>query len=218
MNYSEIQNLLSEALAAMTWPEVVAVVFSLTYVLLAASDNIWCWPAAMVSVSIYVYLCLEASLFAETGLQLFYLVMAFVGWWSWRKKSRGRAAIPEAGKPEISKNTLPVRTWPIKRHIIIILVNTAGTILLAWLLSTYTSAANPYLDSFTTVFSLFTTWMVTQKILENWLYWIVIDTASVFLYAGRDLYLTALLFLLFTIIAFFGFFRWYRQYKLQPAT
>lgn len=215
MNYQEIESLISQALAAMSWPEVIAVCFGLIYVLLAAADNIWCWPAAIGSVSLYIYLCLEASLYAETGLQLFYLVMAFVGWWSWRRKSVNKTALAETGKPEITENTLPVISWPLKKHIIIILANTAGTVLLAWLLSTYTSAASPCLDSFTTVFSLFTTWMVTQKVLENWLYWIVIDTASIFLYASRDLYLTALLFLLYTIIAVFGYFRWYRQYKLR---
>lgn len=217
LNFQEIQSLITEALAAMNLWEVVAVLFGLIYVILAAVESIWCWPAALVSVSIYIYLCLEASLYAETGLQVFYLVMAVVGWWSWTKKKKKKTAMPEAGKPQESEGSLPIRTWALQRHLVVILVNTAGTILLAWLLNTYTSAANPYLDSFTTVFSLFTTYMVTQKVLENWLYWIVIDTASIFLYASRDLYLTALLFLLYTIIAAVGFFNWHNQYKLQTA-
>lgn len=215
LNFQEIEILLTEALAAMSIWEVVAVLFGLTYVILAAVENIWCWAAALVSVSIYIYLCLEASLYAETGLQVFYLIMAVVGWWSWTKKKKKKTALPEAGKPQESKDTLPIQTWPLQRHLVIILVNTAGTILLAWLLDAYTSAANPYLDSFTTVFSLFTTYMVTQKVLENWLYWIVIDTASIFLYASRDLYLTALLFLLYTIIAIVGYFKWHREFKLE---
>ena len=215
LNFQEIQNLITEALAAMSWWEVVAVLFGLTYVILAAVESIWCWAAALVSVSIYIYLCLEASLFAETGLQVFYLVMAVVGWWSWTKKKKKKTALPEAGKPQKIQDTLPIQTWPFQRHLMIILVNTAGTILLAWLLDTYTSAANPYLDSFTTVFSLFTTYMVTQKVLENWLYWIVIDTASIFLYASRDLYLTALLFLLYTIIAIVGYFKWHKEFRLE---
>lgn len=215
MNIQEIQELVAEAFAAMSWLELTAVVFSLTYVFLAADENIWCWPAALVSVSIYIYLCLEASLYAETGLQVFYWIMAIVGWRSWNKRKRGLSATknPTEGK---TLNVLPIRTWPLQAHLKVILLNTAGTVLLAWLLSTYTQAANPYLDSFTTVFSLFTTWMVTQKILENWLYWIVIDAASVFLYASRDLYLTSFLFFLYTLIAIGGFWKWYKQFKMQP--
>ncbi|WP_017730077.1 nicotinamide riboside transporter PnuC [Nafulsella turpanensis] len=206
MNLQEFQLIIREALVAMTWLEGLAVLLGLTYVLLAARESIWCWPAAFLSVCIYVYLCLEARLYAETGLQIFYLIMAVVGWWSWSGRSKG---------PASAENSLPIIRWSLKTHLLIILANTAATLLLGWTLEVYTDAANPLLDSFTTVFSLFTTWMVTQKVLENWLYWVVIDAASVYLYASRDLYLTALLFLLYTVIAIAGYLRWQKQYQHQ---
>lgn len=212
MNLQEIQSLLYDALAAMSWLEGLAVLAGLAYVLLAARESIWCWPAALLSVSIYIYLCLEARLYAETGLQLFYLVMAIVGWWSWTRKKR---PVQSAETTLQSSETLPIVRWPGRRHLLVIAGNTAGTLLLGWFLSTYTAAANPYLDAFTTVFSLFTTWMVTQKVLENWLYWIVIDAASVYLYGSRDLYLTALLFILYTLIAVAGYRQWLRRYYTQ---
>ncbi len=214
MNSQEFHSLITEALASMTWLEAVAVLLGLAYVILAALENIWCWPAALVSVSIYIYLCMEAQLYAETGLQIFYWVMAIAGWWSWsREKRKSGSAGTETG----SARPIPIITWSWQLHLVVIGSNIAGTFLLAWLLSTYTEAAFPLLDSFTTVFSLFTTWMVARKVLENWLYWIVIDAASVYLYASRDLYLTALLFILYTIIAAAGFWRWYRQYSTQTA-
>ena len=209
MNLSEIQLYIREALLAMTWLEGLAVLLGLTYVLLAAKENIWCWPAALLSSGIYCYLCLKAQLYAETGLQVFYLVMALVGWWSWSNRSNLKSASEE--KP------LPVIRWNFKTHALVILLNTLGMLLLGWALDMYTEAANPFLDSFTTVFSLFTTWMVTQKVLENWLYWVVIDAASVYLYASRDLYLTALLFILYTFIAIVGYWKWQKHYQNQLA-
>lgn len=215
MNLQEIQTLLSEALAAMSWLELLAVLLGLAYVILAAKESIWCWPAALLSVSIYIYLCLEARLFAETGLQVFYWVMALVGWWSWRRSNHpARTAETAVGE---NSDSLPVIRWPGRTHLLVIVANTAGTLLLGWFLGTYTEAASPYLDAFTTVFSLFTTWMVTQKVLENWLYWIVIDAASVFLYASRDLYLTALLFVIYTVIAVVGYYQWLNRYKTQAV-
>jgi nicotinamide mononucleotide transporter len=105
--------------------------------------------------------------------------------------------------------------WPLRWHVGIVLGNSVLTLLLGWFLTTYTTAANPYLDSFTTVFSLFTTWMVTQKVLENWLYWVVIDAASIFLYASREFTLTPYLFALYTVIALAGYLRWRKQYLSQ---
>lgn len=198
----------------MSWIEALAVLLGLAYVILAAAESIWCWPAALLSVSLYIYICLEAQLLAETGLQVFYWIMAIVGWWNWtRNKRRIRSAENDLRHPET--NSLPIRSWPLRKHALVIALNLAGSLLLGWLLASYTEAANPYLDSFTTVFSLYTTWMVTLKVLENWLYWILIDTASVYLYASRDLYLTALLFILYTIIAALGYWKWHQHYKRQ---
>lgn len=210
----DIQTLISEAAATMSWIEALAVLLGLAYVILAAAENIWCWPAALLSVSLYIYICLEAQLFAETGLQVFYWIMAIVGWWSWTRHNR-KARSAENELRDVQTDSLPISSWPLRKHALVIALNLAGSLLLGWLLASYTQAANPYLDSFTTIFSLYTTWMVTLKVLENWLYWIVIDAASVYLYASRDLYLTALLFILYTVIAAAGYWKWRRHYKSQ---
>ena len=84
----------------------------------------------------------------------------------------------------------------------------------------HTNAAFPYADSFTTVAAIVTTFMVARKVLENWGYWFVIDSISVYLYAARELYLTALLFVLYLILIVIGFRSWYRDYRaatLAPA-
>ena len=75
----------------------------------------------------------------------------------------------------------------------------------------------PYTDAFTTVFSLAATFMVTKKVLNNWLYWVVIDLVSIFLYMSRGLELAAVQYLLFTVLAILGWIQWRKQYKLQTA-
>ena len=213
MEWSTIQ----EAVVGLGWIEGLAVLLALVYVVLAAAESIWCWPAAFISTCLYLYLCLVADLWAESGLQLFYILMAVVGWWEWQKKKRARR-VPEhkTGHPVSDAAVRPIVRWPLQRHGQIILVNSLVTVLLGWLLSRYTPAANPYLDSFTTVFSLFSTWMVTQKVLENWLYWVAIDAASIFLYASREVFtLTPYLYALYTVIAIAGYLRWQKQYLKQ---
>ena len=76
------------------------------------------------------------------------------------------------------------------------------------LLNSFTKSELPFIDAFTTSFSLLATYMTVKKVLENWLYWIIIDLTSVFLYHERDLHLTAFLFIIYTVIATFAYFNW----------
>jgi nicotinamide mononucleotide transporter len=175
--------------------ESVAVFFSILYVILALKESIWCWGAAAISVTLYIYICYTAQLYPETGLQVFYLLMAFYGYYQWNK----------------SDSTLQIQQWTITKHLLILLIGALLTFLMGFYFTIYTNAAMPLVDSFTTVFSVFATYMVTKKVLGNWLYWIVIDAVSVYLYFSRDLHLTSLLFIVYTVIAIFGYFSWLKR-------
>jgi len=175
--------------------ESVAVFFSILYVILAVKEKIWCWGAAAISVILYIYICYTAQLYPETGLQVFYLLMAFYGYYQWNKND----------------STLQIQQWTTTKHLLILLIGAILTFLMGFYFSIYTNAALPLVDSFTTVFSVFATYMVTKKVLGNWLYWIVIDAVSVYLYFSRDLHLTSLLFIAYTIIAIFGYFSWLKR-------
>lgn len=201
----EIMDSVQYAIAQFTWIEAMAVFFGVLYIFLAARENIWCWAAALVSVSLYIYICLKAQLYAETGLQVFYLVMAIYGYYQWRKGDNKRE----------EKQELPITTWSLKFHLVVIIAGTFSVIGLGYFLANNTNAQLPYLDSFTTIFSMITTYMVTRKKLENWLYWIIIDGAAVYLYVQRDLFITALLFIFYTIIVIFGYFQWLKIYRQQ---
>ena len=175
--------------------ESAAVFFSILYVVLAVKESILCWGAAAISVILYIYICYTAQLYPETGLQVFYLLMSFYGYHQWNKND----------------STLKIQQWTTTKHLLILLLGALLTFLMGFYFTIYTNAAMPLVDSFTTVFSVFATYMVTKKVLGNWLYWIVIDIVSVYLYFSRDLHLTSLLFIMYTVIAIFGYFSWLKR-------
>lgn len=180
--------------------EAVAVLLAIAYLVLAIRQNIWCWAAAAASTTIYLFIMYFAGLYMESALQVFYLAMAAFGWFQWRRHA------------DATKD-LRVSTWPLRRHLFAI----AGVLLLVWvsgdLLTEYTKAALPHLDSFTTWGAVVATYMVARKILENWIYWFVIDAVSVGLYTSRGLFLTALLFCGYLVMIVIGYRSWKASMK-----
>ena len=174
--------------------ESIAVLFSIIYVILVAKESIWCWTAAIISVSLYIFICYEAKLYAETALQFFYLIMAVAGYFFWKESP--------------DKKQLDIKELSIGNHALILFAGIIFTLILGYVLTIYTQAKLPLLDSFTTIFSIIATFMVIKKILENWLYFIAIDLVSIYLYNTRDLQQTAILFVLYAIIACVGYYNW----------
>ena len=182
--------------------ELIAVVLAIAYLLLAVRQHIACWYAAFISTAIFLYVFWQVNLYMESGLQVYYLGMAVYGWWAWQ---RGRSE----GKPGLT-----ISTWSLRQHLIVIGIVVVATFVSGTLLSG-TEQRLGYLDSFTTWGAVVATFMVTRKVLENWLYWIVIDSASLYLYFDRELYFTMILFLVYLVIIFFGFQSWLREYRLE---
>jgi nicotinamide mononucleotide transporter len=178
-----------------SFTEWLAVVFSVFYVILASKEKIYCWIFAFISSLLFLIICFKSNLYLESGLQLFYAGMAVYGWFVWKMKN----------EKSISKGTK-------KLNLFVIALGSVLTFVLGFIFDGFTSQAMPYLDAFTTVFSLFATYMIVNKFLENWIYFIVIDIASIFLYAERGLFLTSILFLAYTSIAILGFITWRKRY------
>jgi len=187
---------IGQLIATSSW-EWCAVILALTYLILAIKENIWCWPAAFFSTAIYAGLFFDVNLFMESFLNAYYLVMAIYGWTQWNRTKNGH-----------QDDSLSMVSWPIKTHLILILFLSLGVLLIGLLLSTYTTQDFAYLDSFTTIFALVATFMVTKKVLENWLYWIVIDLVSVYLFYSKGLMLTSVLFSVYIILAILGWYQW----------
>ena len=177
------------------WIEPAAVFLAIAYLLLAIKQNISCWFAVFFSSLLYFFVMYSAGLYMEAGLQIFYCIMAVYGWTQWR------TSLPDNTK-------FLVKTWNRNQHLkaislIILLALSSG-----WALEKFTNAALPFIDSLTTWGAIVTTYMVAKRLLENWIYWFVIDTISVFLFYSRGLFLTSMLFFVYLIIIYFGYKSW----------
>lgn len=180
--------------------ELAAVVFAILYLVLAVKENILCWGAAIISVLIFLFIFWEVKLYMQSGLQVYYLGMAVFGWYQWRCAKGG-------------SDSLQVSMWSVQQHLVALTFIVLLTLISEYFLNPGTDARLPFLDSFTTWASVVTTYMVTRKVLENWIYWLVIDSLSIYLYIDRELYFTALLFVAYIVIAFFGWFSWLKSYQ-----
>lgn len=209
------ESFFDQLLATSVW-EWLAVFLGVLYVIFAARKHIICWYFAFSSSAIYVFICVNYQLYIESGLQLFYVAMAIVGWYSWRKAPSNSPQGDLLDEVVIDQKN-DIKVWALSKHVINISVSGAIAIALGYFFSVYTNQANPYMDAFTTIFSLAATFMVTQKVLENWIYWVIIDLVSIYLYSERGLQLSAVLYAIFTVLAVFGFVSWYKHYKRQRA-
>ena len=197
---------LVEAWAAQSAWEITAVALAVIYLLLVIRQNAWCWVAALVSTGIYTALFWDVQLLMQSALNVFYLLMAVYGWWHWRYG--GVAINGEAQSP-------PIVRWPWRRHFVVLLLISLAGLISGYLLSQHTEAALPYLDSLVTWAAVATTFMVARKVLENWIYWWVINSLAIVLFVERGLAMTAALHALYLVIAIFGWRRWLRDWRAQ---
>lgn len=184
--------------------EWLVFITALVYVVLAAIENVWCWLFGILASVLSVYLCFTGNLFLESGLQVFYVVMGIYGWYQWLQGSKEKTAIT-------------IVSFSLLKNVPFFLTGCVIWLLLGILSSKYSSQAMPYLDGFITAFSIVATWMTAKKIIENWLYWIVIDALAIVLYASRDFYLMALLYIIYTLIALAGYLKWKNKLKALSA-
>jgi len=185
------------SLADWSPAEAVAAASGVLYVVLAVAQSRHCWIAGFVSTAIYLYVFYRAHLYMQAGLQAYYVAAAVYGWWAWRKDASGRSlAVTRAG--------LRVQALGL-----------AAVLLATWLsagwLARQTGSRDPYLDSFTTWASLFATWLVTRKKIDNWAWWLVVDALILALCWRQKLYPSVLMYGLYIGLVLIGWRSWYRD-------
>ncbi len=180
--------------------EIVAAVFGVISVFLSVRQNIWSWPTAIVNVGLYIIVFYESKLYADTGLQVVYVVLNAYGWYHWLYGGKNRTELP------VSRTSARVAA-------LLVGLGAVGTALIGTLLARRTDAALPYIDAMTTSTSLVAQWMMTRKLLENWLVWVAVDVVYIAMYIYKDLYVTAVLYLVFLILSAMGFVEWRRSLR-----
>lgn len=183
--------------------EGIAAAFGVLSVYLSTRQNIWSWPTAIVNVALYSVVFYNGRLYGQMGLQTVYLVLSIYGWYNWLHGS--------AEKTELRVSRASPR----------LLAMLGASNLVAWVLLAAilrrTDAALPWLDALLTTTSLVAQWMMTRKILQNWILWIAVDIVYVPMFMSQRLYATALLYAAFLGLAVMGFVEWRRSIVVQTT-
>ncbi|MCB1687749.1 MAG: nicotinamide mononucleotide transporter [Halioglobus sp.] len=181
--------------------EILGTAANLLFVVLLIREKILCWAFGIVGSLLSVYLFIDARLYSEAFLYVFYAAMGCWGWLRWHRHA------------EIDAN--PVTKWPAVFHWWALLLGGMLALSLGYSVQHYSDAERPLIDAFTTLFSILATFMEITKVLEAWIYWLIINLASVWLYHDRNLDIYAVLIGLYSVLSIWGFFSWRKTYQSQ---
>jgi len=186
------------------WMEVFGFVTGAACVALLVRQNIWNWPLGIANNLVFIALFYRTGLYADVGLQGFYIVISVYGWWSWLHGGRDHGALT------VSR---------VKPAIGLLLALAVGLITasLTWLLRRYTNSTVPVLDSLITALSLVAQFMMTRKWIENWPVWIVANCISVGLLIYKGLYVASALYAVYQVLCVMGLLEWKRALKAEPT-
>ncbi len=175
--------------------EIVAALFGFVCVWLTVRQHIACWPTGLVQVILYIVVFYRAKLYSDTILQIIYVFMQLYGWYAWLHGGR-------------DGSKLTVTRLSLRQTALWVLVCAFATTCLGTFMWRQTDASFPYVDAFVTIASLIAQWLMSRKILESWLVWIVVDIVSIGLFAAKALYPTVILYAVFLGLAVWGWFAW----------
>ena len=188
----------------MSTLEWIAALAGAVSVYLSARENIWSWPTAIVNVGLYIIVFHRTGLYSDMGLQVVYLVLSIYGWYQWLYGGTNRT--------ELTVSRARAREWLIATPIALVF-----WIALARYTATLPGVALPSLDAALATISLVAQWMMTRKIIENWILWIVADIVYVPMYVYKGLPVTAVLYAVFLVLAVIGLRSWWRSYRARPV-
>lgn len=188
--------------AGTTWAELLGFVSGLACVYLVARNNIWNFPVGIANAVFFFILFLNAKLYADMGLQVFFILVQVVGWWAWLKAGPNRTELPITYAK--AKVLVPVAVAGLVFAIIMVPV------------LRHAHGSYPYLDSTTTTLSVCAQFLLSFRYIQNWYLWIVADLIYIPLYAVKGLYFTSILYVLFLSLCILGLITW-RKLGSSPA-
>jgi len=191
------------------WLDIVTTVLGLAYILLEYRASLWMWAVGFAMQALGIVLYYQKGLYADCGMEFYYLAMTVYGWWKWVRRPN---------RSEEDGGRLPIRHFPRRLVLPWLLIIAAVWAFIYWLLVTFTNSNVPLADSFTTALSIVGIWALAHKYLEQWFIWIAVDVVTSVLYFYKDIPFKASLYALYVVIAVFGYFKWRRDmYSRTPA-
>ena len=196
------------------WLDITTTVLGLAYILLEYKASAWMWAVGFAMQALGIVLYYEKGLYADCGMEFYYLAMTVYGWWRGvRHEELSVSETSQGDSPSVKQESLPVSRFPSRLILpwLVIIVVIWGIIY--WILVTFTNSNVPLADSFTTALSIVGIWALAHKFLEQWFIWIAVDVVTSALYFYKDIPFKASLYALYVIIAIFGYRKWREMIK-----
>ena len=182
--------------------QFLGVIMSIVYVIFSIKENILCWIALILAALLNMYAYYLINLPLQSLMQIFFILTALYGWYNWSKKTK--------------KEPLKISTWSLQKHLSWTIFGVISTILITCLLLTLNTNSTlyseyPFLDALMFIFNIIPMYMTGKKILESWLYFIIIDIISGVFYGLTGEYFFCFLFICYIFFATKGYLIWRKQ-------
>ena len=178
--------------------QIIGTTLGLIYLWLEYKANIWVWIIGAIMPLVHGVLYLTNGIYADAAMQLYYVAAGIYGLMVWRRAPKRE----DDGK---------IKHTPTRYIVPLVAVYVALHVLLYVLLTEFTDSRVPLFDSMSTALSIVAMWMLSRKLVEQWLVWLVVDMISVGLYLYKGIPLTAGLYTIYCILAVAGYLRWRKQ-------
>jgi len=182
--------------------ELFGAIFGFLSVYFTIKQNIWCWYFGLLQVTLYCFVFYTSKLYSDMILHVIYIFLQFFGWYNWKYGGSNKTIL----KVTLLTNT----TFWIGLTVI-------ATLFTGYIMQTKTDASYPYEDAFIMIASLVAQYLMIKKVLESWLFWIIVDVVAIIIYAYKDLYFTTALYVLFLVMAIIGYLEWKKAYSGEFA-
>lgn len=185
--------------------EYFGVITGLLYLLLEIRQHKAMWVVGFLTSLVYIFVFFFSKIYADMGLNIYYVAISIYGFWKWAQTDK----TADKEKPTSETILYCHITWPLFGGIALAILSIYG--LLYYVLHNFTDSPIPMGDAFTTSVGIVATWMLARRIIEHWIFWVVVNFVSVYLYYLRGLYPTMFLYICYAILAIAGYYTWKKK-------
>jgi len=189
--------------------EILGTLCGLVYLYLELKASIFMWITGIIMPAISIFVYYEAGLYADFGINIYYLLAAIYGFAVWVYFGKSK-------RQKVKNLDMPITHTPKGIYWKLAACFLVCFFLIGVVLERYTDSTVPWWDSFTTALSIVGMWMLTRKWIEQWWAWVAVDAVCFFLYIYKGIYFYAALYGLYTLIAIYGYFKW--KQLMHPAS
>ena len=216
-----MMDVITQYFSDFTWVKAIdmaGLVLGLIYLWLEFKASIWLWLVSIIMPIVHGYLYWARGLYADFGMEVYYVLAAVYGYamWRWAKRSRRNVETQNLASPV--EGELPITHFPLRRVLPVALITLALWGMIYWILITFTDSSVPICDSFTTALSMVALWALAQKYAEQWLLWLVVDAVCTILYIYKQIPFTACLYAFYTVMAILGYRQWLKKIPQSSQT